>query len=114
MLERNYMLARYTSRRSSQTCVNQCGVFHATLTQLQHGSHIGFVAQNQQICWASSRRRRLLHVALTHAQQRNSTPRYDMEMRFGPKLAAWRAALAQFDGGSGFSSAFSRRAGLEP
>src|SRR5947208_14301671 len=37
MLERKYMLARYTSRPSSQTCANQCVVLHATLAQLQHG-----------------------------------------------------------------------------
>jgi hypothetical protein len=35
-------------------------------------------------------------------------------MRFGAKLTAWRTVLGHFDGGGGFSSEFSRRAGLEP
>jgi hypothetical protein len=52
--------------------------------------------------------------AILHWGQYNPSTRPQIEMRFGPKLAAWRAALARFDGGGGFSSEFSRRTGLEP
>lgn len=52
--------------------------------------------------------------ALLHWGQYNPSTGPQVEMRFGPQLAAWRAALAQFDSGGGFSSAFSRRTGLEP
>jgi hypothetical protein len=51
---------------------------------------------------------------ILHWGQFNPSNRAQVEMRFGPKLAAWRAALGQFNGGGGFSSAFSRRTGLEP
>ena len=52
--------------------------------------------------------------AILHWGQYNPSTRPQVEMRFGPKLVTWRAALAQFNGDGGFSSAFSRRAGLEP
>lgn len=51
---------------------------------------------------------------ILHWGQYNPSTKPHIEMRFGPKLAAWRAALAQFNGAGGFSSAFSRQTGLEP
>jgi hypothetical protein len=51
---------------------------------------------------------------ILHWGQFNPSTREQVEMRFGAKLTAWRAALAQFNGGGGFSSAFTRRTGLEP
>jgi hypothetical protein len=52
--------------------------------------------------------------AILHWGQYNPSNRSQVEMRFGPKLAAWRAALKQFNGRGGFSSPFTRRTGLEP
>jgi hypothetical protein len=52
--------------------------------------------------------------AILHWGQYNPSNRQQVEMRFGPKLTAWRAALGHFNGGGGFSSEFTRRTGLEP
>lgn len=51
---------------------------------------------------------------ILHWGQYNPSNRQQVEQRFGGKLTAWRAILGQFNGPGGFSSAFTRRVGLEP
>jgi hypothetical protein len=51
---------------------------------------------------------------ILHWGQYNPSNQQQVEMRFGPRLTTWRSVLAEFNGGGGFSNAFSRRTGLEP